>query len=145
MVLTGGLGFLAFRDSDQTISLSPFLDFFVTNGLSLGGGISYSRTKTSGASSSFQSIGVSFRGGWNVALGSRLSLWPFLLFGISSFSGGQQSTNATVEVPLLIHIVPHFFLAGGVYATSDRPLGNNNFGATSQTETGLTSFLGGWW
>jgi len=139
-VLTGGLGSISISDSGRTVSLAPFIDYFVANGFSLGGGLAFARTTSSGISAG--AIGVSVRGGWNFSLASRLSLWPFVRFGLTSTSGGQETLSTTIEIPLLVHIVPHFFLAGAVYATSNRPIDDNG---SALGTSGLTSFIGGWW
>ena len=90
--------------------------------------------------------GLSGSASGNIPLGPKSSLWPKARLGITNASPGPVSTTINFEVPLLVHIVPHFFLAVGPYVTIYRPVSDAPYGSNSaQSTRGLDTFVGGWW
>ncbi len=130
------------------LSLAPGVDVFVGRHVSLGLslGVRYGDVRGYGADGSLvdtktTSLSGGPRLGYVLALGERVSLWPRLTFGVSyahhaeslvsgsslSIAGSPVGSSATsnvgpwasVQVPLLVHVEPHFFLGLGPWITHD--------------------------
>jgi hypothetical protein len=142
------------------------LDGFVTDRFSVGLAAGFFTTSESESqpgltvnTSSPTITGFSFapRVGYALPLGRVASLWPrvgFTFFHLSTSDSSSASTSlyaATLEVPLVITVVPHFFVS--VAPTLDLGLGGSTsaFGATGgsmsvdakETDFGLECALGG--
>jgi hypothetical protein len=101
---------------------SPRLAFdgFVTDGLSLGGSVSYFWTsaKDIGATSSHSIDGFMImpRVGYALALGQTAAIWPRVGFSYVHASGSGTTVNLyalTIEAPLVIVLGPHVALLAG--------------------------------
>jgi hypothetical protein len=95
-------------------------DGFVTDGLSIGGSVSYFWTSTTqlGATSSNSADGfmVMPRVGYALALAPTTALWPRVGFSYIHVSGSGNSGSlyaVTLEVPLVIVLGPHVALLAG--------------------------------
>jgi len=122
-------------------------DFFVTESISVGGGLSYAsgsiEEETSTAEASVSAFGLQLRGGYALAFSPLFGLWPrggFSLATLSAESGAGGTTVAeasysmydfTVEVPVVISPVDHFGFSvgpvidialGGKMTTSPHPV-----------------------
>ncbi|QRK04168.1 hypothetical protein JQX13_28280 [Archangium violaceum] len=96
------------------INLNPSVDYFLQQNLSIGAAVLLSRSFNEGPD--LTSLGLSVRMGYNHALGEQVSLWPRLSVGIQHSSIGSASGTAFVAdafAPVLLHLVPHFFIGAG--------------------------------
>ncbi|HEV3191685.1 MAG TPA: hypothetical protein VGY54_14345, partial [Polyangiaceae bacterium] len=106
--------------STTSALLAPAGDFFVIQGLSVGGQLAYAHAEFSGApnSTSADSFGIAPRVGYNIALGDTFSVWPKIVFQYQTLSfnnngGSENSTSIGAFVPFLAHPAKHFFLGLG--------------------------------
>jgi hypothetical protein len=143
IVLTAGLGSAFLDDNSQSVSLSPSVSVFIPGSFSFGAGLNVGYVKNKGASATTD-VGLNVRFGYNARLGSRLSLWPTFLVGAARPFVGSNYSFASVQVPLLVHIVPHFFLAGGPFVTRYQFAEPSGAAVGSLNRAGLTTFIGGW-
>jgi hypothetical protein len=100
--------------------LQPSADYFLKDNLSLGAGLTlgFAFGDASGLT-----LGLNFRGGYNIPLTERVSIWPkagmgFLVIDDANLSQGVlgvQGFNFQVDLfsPVLFHITEHFFVGGG--------------------------------
>jgi hypothetical protein len=119
--------------STTTFTMSPAVDFFIIDDLSLGGTfeVDYSHLPDGSHSTTF-SIGP--RAGYNFSLSEKFSIWPKvgLAYATTSFSPGDSTINGgggtvttistttsnsglrlNLYVPFMFHPVAHFFLGLG--------------------------------
>jgi len=148
--------------SRTEISILPSIDYFVIEGLSVGGEILFNMTsdKPAGASDSNKSttIGIGPRVGYNIWVqpGS-LSVWPLVGFSYRSTStsaGGQDGPSTSrgtlgIFVPLVIHPVKHFDIGIGPYVDLDvmsksKPPNGDSVDGNKDTTFGLKAEIGGW-
>jgi hypothetical protein len=142
-------------------SLAPAADYFVIDNLSVGleilfGYDSFSPPNPTGGGTSPQSTnltayGFSPRVGYNVPIGSNLSIWPKVFFEHAGYSlGGGGAGYGNVQllgayVPLLFHPAPHFYLGFGPNILTELGASSNGNGATSKiTSYGAFASIGGW-
>lgn len=124
---------------DWSLQLRPGLDYFIKEHLSVGGLV---RIETGGQST----IGLGARVGYDIALGSAVSLW--IRGGLSydhisiKNSPSTSVTRLDVLVPFLFHFVPHFFLGVGPFFTL--PLTNSAAMGNKDATFGLTAIVGGY-
>jgi hypothetical protein len=149
--------------SNVSVALSPGVDYFVTDHVSLGVAASVS----SSSGHSFDTIGVetdvsstSFgfapRVGFDIPLKRGLvSLWPLagLGFGVAtsnqtSAAGSNDHTRSlswvTVSAPLLVHPTTHMFLGAGPYVMHELSDTDQNHFENDATTVGASFLLGGW-
>ena len=111
-------------------SVAPNVQYFVAEGLSLGGTILFDWNKPNQGNAT-TTFGIGPTAGYNLWLtpGS-LSLWPQVTFlfktasetitsGTTSVSGSVTQMNLGAFVPLLIHPVKHFHFGVGPYFNVD--------------------------
>jgi hypothetical protein len=154
----------ATNGSGWELTLAPAADYFVIQGLSIGGQIQYSHLHTSssssaggGSSSSDADLfGIFARVGYNIPIMELLSWWPKVGIGfvdVSGSSGGVSgSANAfdfQIFAPLLLHLAPHFFAGLGPYLQTDLSASASEAGHSvasypKQTTYGLMFTIGGW-
>ena len=117
-------------NSLTTFQLDPQIQYFVAEGISVGGELlfDYSKPKTGDSTTAY---GIGPSAGYNLWLTpGKLSLWPQLELlyksGGSNLTVGTQSVSVTasqitlgVFVPLLIHPVKHFHFGVGPYFATD--------------------------
>jgi hypothetical protein len=149
LVLTGGLGFISDSSTTTSFSITPAADYFVANNFSLGAGLGYNKsTYTQNFSSNtYSSTFVTLRIAWNIPIGPRTSIWPMASPKYATANAAPDVASINVEVPLLIHIVPHFFLAVGPFLSIDHQIADSSSGYPGDTRTsrGIDTFIGGWW
>lgn len=135
-----------------TIQLAPAADYFIIDGLSLGGFISFDYSKSGAGDGS--RFGIGPRIGYNLKLSDNLSLWPkagFAYAHSSSTVSTDVGNGATVArnrsgdaiamnlfVPLMIHPAAHFFAGFGPFLDVDLS------GDDRVTVFGAKLTLGGW-
>lgn len=112
-------------------------DGFVTDGLSIGGSVSYfwTSTKQAGSTSSNSVDGFMImpRVGYALALGQAAGIWPRVGFSYVHASGTDNTVSlyaVTLEVPVVIVLGPHVALLAG--PTFDVGVGG------SQTQNSVT-------
>jgi hypothetical protein len=140
--------------STTTAILAPAGDFFVIQGLSLGGRVLYAHTEIRGLQNSADTFGIGPRIGYNIALGDTFSVWPKILFQYQTLSfsnngGSLNSTSIGAFVPFLAHPVKHFFLGLGpeiqTELSNSVSLGNSpSVDGVKTTTYGIMFVVGGW-
>jgi hypothetical protein len=139
--------------------LAPAADYFVIQGLSVGGEIAFTHTHTSetsdaGVATSVDGNAFSIgpRVGYNIPLGDLLSFWPKagLLFSATSLAGVDGKTlDVVFYAPLLLHLAPHFFAGLGPGVQTDLTASASQSGQSisnppKTTSYGLYFTIGGW-
>jgi hypothetical protein len=112
-----------------SIALQPALEYFVVQGLSLGGALVFAHDDPGGGDPSTTSIGVEPTIGYDLSLGDTWSFWPHATVSIistSSSQGGHSSTASALSLfaPFLVHPAEHFFFGIGPGLSFD--LSGNN-------------------
>ena len=138
-------------DSVTTIQLAPAADFFVTQGLSLGGQLIF--VHSSSGDSSLDGYGAAPRIGYFAALGPKVGIWPVvsLAYVHSSFDFGDQDSADGYQVvlqafaPLLFQPVDHFFIGMGPAFQTDLISKVEDEDADKDTAFGLQTIVGGYW
>jgi hypothetical protein len=153
----GVLGGEDTSSSSTSVYLRPAVDLFVARNFSIGGQLTMGATSydagsvTSGGSSA--TFGVMPRLGFNIPLGSKVSIWlrgaAGYLFTSYSFDGSSDSTSGYVfEVqgfaPLLVHPVPHFFIGIGPSLFAQIVSKVEDEDTTRFSSFGLQSTIGGY-
>jgi hypothetical protein len=94
------------------INLSPSLDYFLKENLSLGGAITFATAISDGADE--LEVGLRVRGGYNIPLSDKVSVWPKLGLGVGHTNLGDNTyLEIALSAPFLVHFAPHFFIGGG--------------------------------
>lgn len=145
--------------SSTTFRIAPAADYFVIDGLSVGGQIGYAHTSGGNAPNDFSSssIGIGPRVGYNYNFTNNLGIWPrayFMFNSASSSRGGKDGPSATTMTvglfaPVLFHPAEHFFLGLGPYISTDisskvSPPGGSSVDGDKNTSFGLNFTLGGY-
>jgi hypothetical protein len=145
LVLTGGVGGISISDRSTSIAMTPAIDCFVGRNFSIGGGLLYQHSSFERGSSS-KTTGLNFRLGFNLPFGNQASMWLRVSNGFIKFDSDLTILDSAISAPVMIHIVPHFFLAIGPGISFRRALDSGNGGSTDVThEISIDSFIGGWW
>ncbi|MET0386479.1 MAG: hypothetical protein ABW321_10995, partial [Polyangiales bacterium] len=135
-----------------TIQLAPSADYFIIDGLSIGGFVSFDYSKS--GSSDGTRFGIGPRVGYNFGLSDTFSVWPKAGFAYAhsststsvdlgeSMTSETSSTNDAIAlnlfVPLVVHPARHFFAGFGPFLDTDLS------GANRVTVFGLKLTMGGW-
>src|SRR6185503_6103577 len=108
------------------IGIAPSADYFVAPNISVGALIGYASGSSSfmGVSGDATAFAIFARGGYSMMLTDVISFWARLGIGYvynSQSAGGMSQSGYTipliVEVPILWHPAPHFFLGAGPMLT----------------------------
>lgn len=120
-----------------TIVLAPGADYFISNNISLGAGLTLGQIFQPGENAT--SLGLNVRAGYNLMFTESVSLWPKVQLGFvynkqTSFQFGADGTFLQLGVfaPVMLHPTNHFFI--GLGPNLDLLLGDGdglNFGARS--------------
>jgi hypothetical protein len=154
LVIAGGFSF-AFSHVDSgddyaytSASLSPSIDYFVLDHLSIGTALSISHNVSTVFGNNLHStfLAVNPRVGYEIPLGKVVSLWPTL--GVSYSRVLQTDAmpdrdwflSVGASAPLLVHVAKHFFVGGGPYVGATLA---DSRDPKSQSY-GVRSVLGGW-
>jgi len=138
-------------DSVTTIELAPAADFFVTQGLSVGGQLVFVHSSAGDFSST--GYGAAPRVGYFAALGPNVGLWPTVAFAyvhtsadlgdLGDASGYQLLLQA--RAPLVFQPADHFFLGIGPVFQTQLVSKVEDEDADKSTAFGLQSVVGGYW
>jgi hypothetical protein len=108
--------------STTTYEIAPSADYFVAPNLSVGGLLEVAKATedVGGTNVDLTIFAVEGRIGYNIPLSDLVSIWPRVGIAYAHGSGTVLGTSVTVstvplvvDVPLLIHPAPHFFLGPG--------------------------------
>ena len=117
----------------ETVAVQPGLDYFIGNGISVGGvvGLIHSTGSTT--------VNFGARAGFNQGLNQHVSFWPTVGIDGSYTHNTGSTTTAELEVfaPFLYHVAPHFFLGVGPFLSYFVKGGPD-------TQYGLDFVIGGW-
>jgi hypothetical protein len=143
-------------------SLAPAADYFVIDNLSVGLEILFGYDTFSPGNSgvgmgpapqstNLTAYGFSPRVGYNIPLGTNLSIWPKVFFEHAGYSlGGGGAGYGNIQllgayVPLLFHPAPHFYVGFGPNILTELGESSNGNSATSKvTSYGAFASIGGW-
>ena len=149
--------------SETVLLLSPEVDYFVIDNLSVGGAVLLGvAIPSKGDSATLLGIGPTV--GYNIWLSApTLSLWPRASLVYESIGTSAETTTPTgttttsftyhkasigLYAPLLVHPVKHFHFGIGPYVATDLSSsvssGGNSTDATKATVIGLRAEIGGW-
>jgi hypothetical protein len=117
----------------STVIVQPGLDYFIGNGISVGGvvGVAHSTGSTT--------VNLGARAGFNQGLNEHVSFWPTIGVDGSYNHAATSNSTAALEVfaPFLYHAAPHFFLGAGPFLSYLVKGGPD-------TQYGLDFVIGGW-
>jgi hypothetical protein len=146
--------------SSWTFLLAPAADYFVIQGLSVGGQILYrhdhgSSPGTDGGpstSSDTDTFGIGPRIGYNIPISDLFSFWPKLALiftDVATKGASGNSFDVQLYAPLLLHLAPHFFVGLGPQIQTDLTVSANAGGTAVKdppktTSYGLYFTIGGW-
>jgi hypothetical protein len=137
--------------SRTSVQVSPSVDYFLIDHLSVGTGVSIARTWSSwyGDDSTSTAIALGPRVGYEVPLGNAVSFWPTVGVSYSRFIRSDSLPfndtwflSAYVRAPLVAHVAKHFFIGGGPSFGVD--LTDSQQSDTHRYGFGVNSMLGGW-
>jgi hypothetical protein len=116
--------------------IQPGLDYFIGNGISVGGVVGFGYTSGSPATTT---VTLGARAGFNQGLNQHVSFWPTIGIDGSYSHNATSNSTAALEVfaPFLYHAAPHFFLGAGPFLSYLVKGGPD-------TEYGLDFVIGGW-
>jgi hypothetical protein len=139
------------------VSVSPNIDWFVKDGLSLGAGatVSVSYRKFGSIDETTLTVGGNLAVGYAIPFSPWWSFWPRLLPSLShnTTSGSAAGTAAgdrtevylRLEAPVLFHATSHFFLGMGPFAIVKIHATNEQLAAyIYDYNVGLTASIGVW-
>jgi hypothetical protein len=140
--------------SDWHLTLQPAADYFVIQGLSVGGFLQYTHSHVStpndaGVGSTVvntDTYGIGARVGYNISFADAVSWWPLLGLGYAT-TGGDVSSNAltlSLFAPILYHPVSHFFMGIGPIIATDLSANGPKPNVGKETTYGLQFVIGGW-
>ena len=146
--------------SGMSFTLAPTIDYFVAEGISVGGfiGFGYSKAGEDPNTVKVTTLGIGPRVGYNLWLTpGQLSLWPNVWFGYFNASaniggndaGSLNKMSLGVNVPLLIHPASHFHFGVGPFfrmdvASKEKPPSGDSVDGAKTTAFGLMAEIGGW-
>ena len=140
MKTTGDNGYVFFHKpsgGDWALSLHPSIDYFITNGVSLGATVGYFHSPAATGTTVFDLGG---RAGFNLNINDNLGFWPTAGISFKVDSSNHNTTTRTVVgvfAPFLYHLVPHLFVGlGPSFAARLQGNGGNEYG--------VDFVLGGW-
>ncbi|NMO13995.1 hypothetical protein HPC49_00190 [Pyxidicoccus fallax] len=118
---SASLGYGTYGESDVGFFvLEPSADYFIKQNLSVGSAL---RIRAYFGDADATAIGLNVRGGYNIPVGDRVSVWPKV--GLTLQLGDEQvlplagvlPTDATlafdIYAPFLFHLTNNFFVGGG--------------------------------
>lgn len=153
-----GAAYASAEESSASVVVSPSFDYFIVDHLAIGAGVGFDHSWTSLQSArSGERTTTNFHGlvrvGVQASLSARLSFFPRGSFRMSygssddggTFTNEIITTRLALDLPLVFHVAPHFYVGLGPFIGRDVSRVVN--GASSKalgTSGGLTTLLGGW-
>jgi hypothetical protein len=119
---SASLGYATYGEQDAGLFvLEPGADYFIQQNLSVGSAL---RIRALFGDFDATGIGLNVRGGYNIPLGDRVSVWPKLGLtlqlgdeGLFPFGGAPLAHDVTLAfdayAPFLFHLGSNFFVGGG--------------------------------
>ena len=140
MKTTGDNGYVFFHKpsgGDWELSLHPSIDYFITNGVSLGATFGYTYSP---AATGTTVVDLGARAGFNLNINDNLGFWPTAGISFNANSSNHTTNTHTtlgVFAPFLYHLVPHLFVGlGPSFSVPLQGGGGNAYG--------VDFVLGGW-
>jgi hypothetical protein len=139
MKTTGDNGYVFFHKpsgGDWELSLHPSIDYFITNGVSLGATFGYTYSP---AATGTTVVDLGARAGFNLNINDNLGFWPTVGVGLTFDSrdhGNDTTTFFGIFAPFLYHLVPHLFVGLGPSFSMQLDGGGKVYG--------VDFVLGGW-
>ncbi len=143
--------------TENIISIQPSLDYFVAPHVSVGGLLGYTRGSVDlaqsglGGSGTVTELAAGARVGYDIPLTGLLSLWARieLVYVHVSTSGGTAGASGyaiplIINVPLLIHPAPHFFLGAGPVFETELVSKQASQDTAKSTHYGIQGVIGGY-
>jgi len=120
----------------STLLIQPGLDYFIGNGISVGGVVGFGYTS---GNPNTTVVNLGARAGFNQGLSEHVSFWPTIGIDGSYIHNTTSNSTAALEVfaPFLYHVAPHFFLGAGPFLSYLVKGGPD-------TQYGLDFVIGGW-
>jgi hypothetical protein len=150
------------KGSNTDVHLEPSVDYFVTDGVSVGvdafiGASSGTSVDSLGTRTQFSStnIGVAPRLGGNLALTELVSIWLRGEIGYGTVNETQASADGTnqhsrtrtwidISAPFLLHPGSHFFVGAGPFLFHELSDKDQFSMENDVTDLGVSLLLGGW-
>jgi hypothetical protein len=142
-------------DSTATtgVTLAPGILYFVADDIAVGGNVLLDVSRSDPDDT--LSFGIQPVVAYNVRLTPGVSMLPngWMAYRSSSIEvfGLDRETrriSVGIELPFLVHLVPHFFIGGGPYASYDlwakSVTGSTSSDADKVADFGVRSVIGGW-
>jgi hypothetical protein len=150
--------------SQWELAAKPSVDYFVIQGLSVGGFLEYRHASSSvpnslttgggtgSTTSTSDTFGIGARLGYNIPIADAFSIWPLLGLGFTTTSStgdvGNNAFGVSIFAPFLWHPVSHFFMGIGPYLSTDLAAQSSANGQSTSgskvTTYGLQFTIGGW-
>ena len=146
--------------SNGSVVISPSLDYFIVDHVSVGagGGLDYSWSsfpspfasrRTSGSTTGVHGLA---RVGVQASLTTRLSFYPRASFRVvhatsepSTATGEVTTMRLGLDLPLVFHVAPHFYVGCGPFIGRDVSQVVSGTSSEALTTTGgLSTTVGGW-
>jgi len=136
-------------ESVLKLRVEPSFHYFVATNLSVGALIAYDLEKA--GDDKLQEIAFGPLVGYNLPVAEHLSLWPkvggaYVLVSeeLAGVHGSGNAVVALAEVPLLVHLAPHFHFGVGPFVRMDLVSKLEGEDADKRTTVGLLGSIGGW-
>jgi len=134
------------------VAVRPSADWFITPHVSLGGLIGYARGDVAfgdagvSSESSVTELMIGVRAGYDVPMTDLISIWGRieLIYAHISGSGSGYDLPVIVNVPILFHPAPHFFLGAGPVFSRDLITRVDGNDVAKTTNYGLQGIIGGY-
>jgi hypothetical protein len=141
------------RVTDTGVTLAPGILYFVADDIAVGGNVLLDVSRSDPDDT--LSFGIQPVVAYNVRLTPGVSMLPngWMAYRSSSIEvfGLDRETrriSVGIELPFLVHLVPHFFIGGGPYASYDlwakSVTGSTSSDADKVADFGVRSVIGGW-
>jgi len=129
-------GFQKVNHAGWTLTLKPSVDYFVIPSVTVGGFAAL--IKSNGDQNEYQ---AGARAGFNLNVTDMIGLWPqggiAYAYAKTGNAASHSSTLITTYVPIMAHLMPHFFVAIG-------PFYNIKIAGDGGNAYGFSSLIGGW-
>jgi hypothetical protein len=129
------------------ITLTPSLEYLVTDHLTVGARLYLGMTKSEDWGTSWVA-GASPVIGYLIPLGGRLALWPKVGASYTYYSNeagpGWRSIGIGALLPVVVHVAPNFFVGAGPHIAFSSWSSGGYEGRSSDLTTSFETMIGGW-